>query len=108
MRAPQMRFGCIKYRNPTADKGVSHFMIGETFVDGQGRDVWCNSKKPITDMKMHYMSVGPFKSLDDKFTQTQTCYNVHFTGVEAKLILYGDMCPLTALNNLVAFYFICE
>jgi hypothetical protein len=30
----------------------AYYLGGETFVDGQGKDVWCNSKVQITNMDM--------------------------------------------------------
>jgi hypothetical protein len=36
-----------------------YVVIGETFVDGQNRGVWCNSKKPITDLQMYQNGVMP-------------------------------------------------
>jgi hypothetical protein len=30
----------------------AYYLGGETYVDGQGKDVWCNSKVQITNMDM--------------------------------------------------------
>lgn len=50
--------------NVIADGSIANFNIGELFIDGQQRDVWCNSKKPITDLKMYYAGVGQYRSSD--------------------------------------------
>lgn len=37
------------------DFATSDFLgIGEVFVDGQNRNVWCGSMRPITDIKMYH------------------------------------------------------
>jgi hypothetical protein len=53
--------------------------IGETFVDGLGRDVWCDSKIPITNTTffqstalLSTIGTPTFHTLCDKKLKTQT------------------------------------
>jgi hypothetical protein len=85
------------------------FFLGETFVDGQNQDVWCRSKIPITDMKMHYGG-SQLKQGDEKFTKSSSCYLAYNTGSAQNvygLILFGDACLLESMNYM-PFYFTCE
>lgn len=34
-------------------KDWDYVIVGHSFVDGQDRNVWCDSKKPFTDRKMY-------------------------------------------------------
>jgi hypothetical protein len=89
-----------------ADTTGSDFLIGETFVDGQKRDVWCYSKIPIVDMKMHNNG-RPERSQIDTFVKPASCYNVCYNSVAAVLILYGDSCLMSS-NPPLGFHFLCE
>jgi hypothetical protein len=84
------------------------FLVGDTFVDGQKQDVWCRSKIPITDMRMHYGG-SQLKQGDEKHSKS-SCYLAYFAGSTVNsygLILFGDSCPLTSMNYM-PFYFTCE
>ena len=80
-------------------------LVGETFIDGQQKEVWCNSKIPITDRAMYFMNdpnkvVGPI-------TKGVTCYRVSTSAAYSGLILMGDSCSLDELSTYY-FYFFCE
>jgi hypothetical protein len=91
-----------------ADNSLADFVIGESFIDGQQRDLWCRSKIPLTDPNMHYGGAGkPYLSVNDGFTKSASCFKVHYNGTISKLVLYGDTCQLKALNQ-VDVYFLCE
>lgn len=87
------------------DNNGADFLMGETFVDGQQRDVWCNSKVPIVDMNMH-LGGSPQNSLVDTFIKPASCYKVSFSGSQSKLVLYGDSCLFS--SNALNSYFLCE
>jgi hypothetical protein len=81
-------------------------MVGETFIDGQQREVWCDSKIPITDMNMYY-SGTPAKAYGDQYTNAVSCLRVTATSHISTLVVVGDMCLLNALNSF-QYFFICE
>jgi hypothetical protein len=85
------------------------FFIGETFVDGQHQDVWCNSKVPITNRNMHFGG-SQFVAYGDGFDKSTSCYLAYYAGPIAKtygLILYGNPCVLSAMSNFGVVYFLC-
>jgi hypothetical protein len=45
--------------------------IGEMFVDGQSRNVWCNSNKAIIDLEMY---IVPAYISDPNFATKESCY----------------------------------
>jgi hypothetical protein len=81
------------------------YFIGETFIDGQQRGVWCNSKIPITDRAMYHMN-DPNK-VSGLFTKGVSCYRGFFNGSASAMFLVGDMCILDALIGS-NYTFFCE
>jgi hypothetical protein len=85
-------------------------IIGETFIDGQQRDVWCNSKIPITDMRLHYLG-SQFKEASDSFKKSASCYVAYFSGSNSNqygLILNGDTCFISSVKLYPNLIFLCE
>jgi hypothetical protein len=89
-----------------ATSGDAYFFISDTFLDGQQRDVWCNSKTPITDMKMHKNGISPNQPTDST-RQSVSCFMVYYNGVISRLYIYGDVCSLTDINWF-EISFLCE
>jgi hypothetical protein len=80
-------------------------MIGEVRIDGQNRDVWCNSKKSLTDSNM-YLVVDHFT--DPKYAITPSC-NVlyHASGITMNLLVRtGSEC--LSSGTILADFFLCE
>jgi len=86
-------------------------IIGESFIDGQQRDVWCNSKIPITDMDMHWGG-SQYKEAGESFNKSASCYVVFFSGIANQnrhgLILNGDTCFITSSKLYSMIIFLCE
>jgi hypothetical protein len=80
--------------------------IGETFIDGQQRDVWCDSKIPITDMRMHWGG-SLYRQGNEIFTKA-ACYVAFHNNVQGGLRLFGDTCLLNVKHNLHGIMFLCE
>jgi hypothetical protein len=80
-------------------------MIGEVFIDGQNRDVWCNSKKPITDLNM-YLTAGHFT--DPVYAITPSCYilNYAYATKIIMLVRFGSEC--LSSGTILADYVLCE
>jgi hypothetical protein len=80
-------------------------MIGVVFVDGQNRDVCCNSKKTITDSNM-YFTTGHFT--DPAYAITPSCYVLNYSyGTQIiMLIRAGSEC--LSSGAILADYVICE
>jgi hypothetical protein len=79
-------------------------MIGEVFVDGQSRDVWCNSKKPITELNMYFSYAGH----DPVFAITPSCYVLSFPyGAQINLRLRSGSECLSS-GTMLADYVLCE
>lgn len=81
--------------------------VGLVYVDGQKNDVWCDAKKPITDMLM-------FNDLrhtnDPNFYSVPTCFKLFYqsTAAGSKLMLNAaSECLPSALNANTPF-FLCE
>jgi hypothetical protein len=81
-----------------------NFLVGETFIDGQQREVWCNSKIPITDMHMFFYSGIPNKGTD-LYTKGTTCFRVYFNNAKLGLVMQGDRCLLNAMNEEFKYVF---
>jgi hypothetical protein len=82
-----------------------YMMIGEVFIDGQNRDVWCNSKKPITDLKM-YFTAGHLT--DPVYATTPSCYVLNYSyGTQMSMYLRSGSECLSSGASL-AEYLICE
>jgi hypothetical protein len=62
-----------------------YIWIGETFVDGQNRDVWCNSKETITDLTMYYRLK---QFTDPSFAAFPSCYALYFSGGDFTLVVF--------------------
>jgi hypothetical protein len=80
--------------------------IGEVFVDGQNINVWCNSKKPITDLKMYN---NP-SSLSNSFYATEPSsfsmgYDPSDTNFTLRLQYGSNILPSHQFNNE---FFLCE
>jgi hypothetical protein len=77
------------------------FVIGETFVDGQNRGVWCRSKKPITDMRMYENGVVPVA------LSTPTWLLLQYLAAGSNL--YAGTDPNIFYGKLTLFdWFLCE
>jgi hypothetical protein len=82
-----------------------NIVIGETSIDGQNRDVWCNSKKPITDLNM-YLTAAHFT--DPLLAITPSCYVLN-NNVGVKIVMYkrtGSEC--LSSGTIMADYVLCE
>jgi hypothetical protein len=82
-------------------------MLGEVFLDGQNRDVWCNSKKPITELNMYrdatnYFSNPYYATIPSSYSLTFTPPN---TFLELGLQSGGGILPSGPFNNQ---FFLCE
>jgi hypothetical protein len=81
-------------------------MIGEVFVDGQKRDVWCNSKKPITDLNMY----SDASSLTNPYYATiPSCYlliNLLGTPYSVKIAIANPSNCLNLFSGVSSF--VCE
>jgi hypothetical protein len=82
------------------------FYIGETFVDGQQRDVWCDSKIPITDMKMH-CGGSRMKDGSSYWLKAASCYIAYYNTGNVGLLLSGDNCLLKAMQTYYVSVFLC-
>jgi hypothetical protein len=81
-------------------------MIEDMFVDGQNRDVWCNSKKPINDSSMYndamlnepaYAIEPSVYALSLIFQPVRAMYLMGFPG--------NDILPSAPMASK---YFLCE
>jgi hypothetical protein len=79
--------------------------LGETFIDGQQRDVWCDSKIPITDMRMHWG--GRQHRQGTEIFNKASCYIAYQNTIQRGLILYGDSCQLNAMEGHQTKMFLC-
>jgi hypothetical protein len=79
--------------------------IGETFVDGQQRDVWCDSKIPITDIRM-FWGGSQFRQTAEVYSKA-SCYVAYQTTKQRGLMLYGDSCHLNAMLGINTVMFLC-
>jgi hypothetical protein len=89
-----------------ADNTEALIFIAETFVDGQQRDVWCDSQTPITDMRMH-SGGSQFKDQAGTFIKAASCYKVYHNSGKVGLILLGDDCLLNAMHSYYMVVFLC-
>ena len=80
-------------------------MIGEVFVDGQNRDVWCNSKKPIPELNM-YFTAGHFT--DPVFAITPSCYVMNFPYGERINMRLRSGGECLSSGTILADYVLCE
>jgi hypothetical protein len=76
--------------------------IGDVFVDGQNRDVWCNSKKPINDSKMY--NNGQRNSYP-MFTMYSNCLLLISNGTEVTFYLHY---PCSSSDLIYSYFFLCE
>lgn len=81
------------------------FYVGETFIDGQQRDVWCNSKIPITDMRMHKGGKGPFRSADSNSNPPVSCFIANYMSRKTTLAVFSKSCVSLCTFSIS---FICE
>jgi hypothetical protein len=58
----------IRYNHSTA-AGYFYTYLQEVFVNGQNRDVWCGSRRVITDNMMYDKNTGPDRAVSGK-----SCY----------------------------------
>jgi hypothetical protein len=80
-------------------------VIEEVFIDGQNRDVWCNSKKTITESKM-YSNTGHFT--DPAYATTPSCYFMNYA-LATKMVLFlrkGSEC--LSSGTTIADFVLCE
>jgi len=75
----------LKYKYFLVFSGGNSMMIGEVFVDGQNRNVYCNSKTPINDTKM-YFDIGALTN--PKFATIPSCYTLSVRNPD-KMILFA-------------------
>jgi hypothetical protein len=80
-------------------------MIGEVFVDGQNRDVWCNSKKPITESYMYY-TAGHFT--DPGYAMTPSCYILNYSSGTQIIMLVRAGSECLSSGTVLADYVLCE
>jgi hypothetical protein len=65
------------------------FMIGDVYVDGQNRNVWCNSKKAIIDDTMYKHKVALIQPI---YATKPSCYVMEKATRMVLLILSGKQC----------------
>jgi hypothetical protein len=81
-------------------------MIEDMFVDGQNRDVWCNSKKPINDSSMYKDAT---LTTDPSFASDPSVYALYFYPQTQFMYLY--LAPGNGIlpSAPIAFnFFLCE
>jgi hypothetical protein len=83
----------------------AYVIIEDMFVDGQNRDVWCNSKKPINDSSMY----RDFSLNDPANAVVPSIYALYFLPGTPAMYLGGlsgnDILP----SAPIAFkFFLCE
>jgi hypothetical protein len=76
-------------------------MVGEVFVDGQNRDVWCSSKKAITDMNMYWNVVNNNASI---YATGPSCILLYYNSMVFVALESGNKC-FAATSN---YFFLCE
>lgn len=54
----------------------AYIVIGQVFADGQNKDVWCDSKKIISDPNMYYEYATI--TTDPIYKTNPTCYNINY------------------------------
>jgi hypothetical protein len=80
-------------------------VIGEVLVNGQSNDVWCNSKKPITDLSMYF---GDSTHLNDsQYATMSSCY-VLFCFADNMYLLVRPNNECMPSSKSVGEYFLCE
>jgi hypothetical protein len=84
-------------------------MTGEVFVDGQNRNVWCNSKTPITDLRMYNSETD---LTDPAYAIVPSCFVLWYVPVVGYLdiVMYmrsGSEC-LASYPIVAVDYFLCE
>jgi len=96
----------VVFVNYLSDAAVATYVfVGETFIDGQERDLWCNSKV-IIDKQMYYDGIGPNKP-HDSAQKSVMCFMLFHTGPVFKLSHFADSC---SVDNFIPFEisFFCE
>jgi hypothetical protein len=81
-------------------------IIEDMFVDGQNRDVWCNSKKPINDSSMYK---DASLTTDPAYAAEPSVYVLYFHPATKAMYLYlapgNGILPTAAMGFN---YFLCE
>jgi len=75
--------------------------IGETYVDGQFNDVWCDSKRKITDTTMF------ITGLDTDCTFKPSCYHVQSKNMQNLKKSGYNMCTLDYIFPNLDLMFAC-
>lgn len=95
----------MSYIDPSS-QAFATFFAGETFVDGQERIKWCNSKIQVTDSWLH-----PTYISNDAYERAAKCsmilYSLNIVPNKATLFVAHDVCRLSALINF-NHNFLCE
>jgi hypothetical protein len=81
--------------------------IGEVFVDGQNRNVWCNSKNPIL---LPGMYLNPGLLTDPYYATTSSCYYLMYQKASSRVQLLMANSEECALSHqiMLSQYFLCE
>jgi hypothetical protein len=85
-------------------------MIGEVFVDGQNKDVWCISKTPINDVTM-YGAGGGAHLTDPQYATIPSCYVLYRSAGYVTNIMYLLLRPSSeclSSSPTVGDYLLCE
>ena len=78
----------LKFKYFLVFSGGNSLLIGEMFVDGQNRNVFCNSNKtPINDTKM-YFDIGALTN--PKFATIPSCYTLSVRNTDK---ICDSLCP---------------
>jgi hypothetical protein len=83
-------------------------VVGEVYIDGQNRDVWCNSKKLITDLNVYYY---PTLVTDPSSTYATipSCYVMYAsTTTPTMRLLIRSSSECLPTGNNVGDYVLCE
>jgi hypothetical protein len=81
-------------------------LIGEVFVDGQNRNVWCNSKTPITDLSMYNT---PSELTNPVCATTPSCYVLRHFSVTSNVTMelrIGSTC--LSSYYIIDEFMLCE
>jgi hypothetical protein len=84
---------------------LDYVIIGQTFVDGQNRNVWCDSKRPFSDIKMFFDSRHITRYAH--FSSVPSCFKLYYSSVLGLLMDDESRCILT-LKNTFAKIFLCD
>jgi hypothetical protein len=81
-------------------------VVGDVFVNGQSKDVWCNSKKPITELNMYGVAGGSAHLNDSQYATMSSCYVMYCRDDMYLLVRPNSECMPSSTS--AGEYFLCE